>query len=65
VEESSMSTWGFFNGAHAQVNNMVVSDLVGSIVLYGKFGVECTVDKLHGVFENTTIADVQADLANN
>jgi hypothetical protein len=65
VEESAMNTWNFFTGSNAQVNNMVVSDLVGSIVLYGKFGVECTVDKLHGVFENTTIADVQADLGNN
>jgi len=65
VEESSMTTWNFFTGSEAQVNNMVVSDLVGSIVLYGKFGVECTVDKLHGVFENTTIADVQSALQNN
>ncbi|MBP3422207.1 MAG: hypothetical protein J6K86_00410, partial [Clostridia bacterium] len=65
VEERSMSSWGFFTGSNAQVGNMTRDQLSGSIVLYGKFGVECTVDKLHGVFKNTTIADVQADLANN
>ena len=65
VEESSMSTWGFFTGSNAQVGNMTREQLSGSIVLYGKFGTECTVDKLHGVFENTTIEDVISALENN
>ena len=65
VEESSMHTWNFFTGSNAQVGNMVVGDLSGEIVLYGKFGVECTIDKVHGVYENTTLADVKAALQNN
>ena len=49
VEESSMTTWNFFTGSNAQVGNMAIDDLSGSIVLYGKFGTTCTIDKLHGV----------------
>ena len=44
-----MTTWNFFTGSNAQVGNKTVNDLVGSIVLYGKFGTTCTIDKLHGV----------------
>ena len=64
VEQSSMATWNFFRGNNASVNNMTVEDLVGSIVLYGKFGTDLTIDKLHGVYENTTI-DALADGLNN
>ena len=53
VEQSSMTTWGFFSGSNAQVGNMTINDLSGSIVLYGKFGTTLTIDKFHGVYENT------------
>ena len=59
VEESSMSTWGFFDGSNAQAGSMTRDQLSGSIVLYGKFGTTCTIDKLHGV-ENGAYADVVA-----
>ena len=62
VEESSMSTWGFFTGSHEAVGNMTRDQLKGSIVLYGRFGVACTIDKIHGVFENTDIATVATGL---
>ncbi|MBP3422901.1 MAG: hypothetical protein J6K86_03965, partial [Clostridia bacterium] len=55
VEQSSMTTWNFFTGSNAQVGNMTLDDLVGSIVLYGKFGTTCTIDKVWGVYEDTTI----------
>ena len=58
VEQSSMSTWGFFTGANEKVGNMTLNDLVGSIVLYGKFGVDCIVDKIHGVYTDATIDSV-------
>jgi hypothetical protein len=32
---------------------MKITDLSGSIVLYGKFGVTTTIDKMHGVVANT------------
>ena len=38
---------------------MSLNDLVGSIVLYGKFGTTCTIDKLHGV-EAGTLEEVIA-----
>jgi len=56
VEQSSMTTWNFFTGSNGQVGNMTINDLSGSIVLYGKFGVDVTLDKIHGVFEDTNIA---------
>ncbi len=62
VEQSNMATWNFFTGSNAAVNNMTVDDLVGSIVLYGKFGTTCTIDKIHGVFEDTTIENVATGL---
>ena len=55
VEQSSMTTWNFFTGSNEQVGNMTINDLSGSIVLYGKFGTTCTIDKIHGVYEDTTI----------
>jgi len=58
VEQSSMMTWGFFSGSNAQVGNMMIDDLSGSIVLYGKFGTTCTIDNLYEVFEDTTFEDV-------
>ncbi|MBE7100329.1 MAG: hypothetical protein E7364_01820 [Clostridiales bacterium] len=64
VEQESMTTWGFFTGSNAQVGNMTINDLSGSIVLYGKFGVACTLDKVHGVFEDTTIEAVANGLNN-
>ena len=60
VEQSSMTTWNFFSGSNAQVGNMKISDLSGSIVLYGKFGTTCTIDKIHGV-ENGDFATVVAN----
>ena len=65
VEDGQLNSWGFFTGDHAQVGNMTLDALSGSIVLYGKFGTECTIDKLHGVYENTSIEDVKAEIANN
>ena len=55
VEQSSMQTWNFFDGANAKVGNKKITDLSGSIVLYGKFGVACELDKIYGVFEDTDI----------
>ena len=63
VEESSMSAWGFFNGSNAQAGNMTRDQLSGSIVLYGKFGTECAIDKIHGVFEDTTIENIANGLS--
>jgi hypothetical protein len=59
VEQSSMSSWGFFSGSNAQVGNMTINDLSGSIVLYGKFGTTCTIDAIHGV-ESGAFEDVVA-----
>ena len=52
-------SWNFFTGTNAdqKVNNMKLSDLVGSIVLYGKFGTTCTVKNVR-VYEDTTIAGI-------
>ncbi|MBQ7769649.1 MAG: hypothetical protein IJ373_00490, partial [Clostridia bacterium] len=65
VEQSSMTTWNFFTGSNAQVGNMTINDLSGSIVLYGKFGVTCTIDKLYGVYEDSNISKVMTALAMN
>ena len=62
VEQSSLGTWNFFTGSNDAVGNMTLNDLVGSIVLYGKFGTTCTIDKLHGVFEDTTIDFIKLGL---
>ena len=62
VERISQTTWNFFTGTDAKVGNMTLDDLVGSIVLYGKFGVENTLDRIYGVFENTTIDAVVSQL---
>ena len=65
VERGSMATWNYFTGNNAKVNNMTADDLVGSIVLYGKFGTTLSIDKLYGVFEDTTMEDVAAALSGN
>ena len=65
VEQSSMTTWNFFTGSNAQVGNMTINDLSGSIVLYGKFGATCTLDKIHGVFEDTTLETIATGLNTN
>ena len=54
VEEGNIYTWNFFTGKEAKVNYMTYDDLFGSIVLYGKFGTPLTLDKVWGVFEDTT-----------
>ena len=65
IEANSLKVYGFFTGSNADVGNMSTSDLVGSIVLYGKFGTTCTIDKLHGVFENTDINTVAKYVADD
>jgi hypothetical protein len=63
VEEGQMNTWNFFTGSNEKVGNMTIDDLSGAIVLYGKFGTTLTLDKVWGVYENTSIADVKAELS--
>jgi hypothetical protein len=58
VEESSMSSWGFFTGSNAQVGNMTRDQLSGSIVLYGKFGTDCTVRNVN--VESSNYEDIVA-----
>ena len=65
VEQSSMTTWGFFSGSNSAVGNMTINDLVGSIVLYGKFGVSTTIDKMWGVFCDTNISAIVNELNAN
>ena len=62
VEEVSQTSWAFFTGSNTAVNSMTLDGLSGSIVLYGKFNATCTLDKVHGVFEDTDIATVAAGL---
>jgi hypothetical protein len=62
VEQSSMTTWGFFTGSNEKVGNMTISDLVGSIVLYGKFGVDTQIDKFCGLYENSSIDAILEEL---
>ena len=62
VEEASAGSYNFFTGSNESVGNKTLSDLVGSIVLYGKFGTPCTIDKLHGVYENATIEGISNGL---
>lgn len=65
VEQGKIETYNFYTGKTASVNNMTLNDLFGSIVLYGKFGTELSIDKLYGVFENTTIEAVASALNEN
>ena len=65
VEQSAMHTWNFFTGSNEQVGNMTINDLVGSIVLYGKFGVETKLDKVWGVYQDTTIDAIANGLNNS
>ena len=65
LEEKEIHTYGFYNGgthADGKVSGMTHADLKGAIVLYGKFGVELTIDKLWGVYEDTTIDGVLSAL---
>ena len=55
LETQFIETWNFFTGSVDRVNKMTHADLVGSIVLYGKFGTTCTVDKVVGVCQDTTL----------
>ena len=54
VEEVSQTSWNFFSGSDPTVGNMARDLLSGSIVLYGKFSTETTIDKLWGVYKNTS-----------
>ena len=65
VEQSSMTTHDFFTGSNAKVGNMTLNDLVGSIVLYGKFGVDTYIDRFCGVYENSSIAQITSELGIN
>jgi hypothetical protein len=63
VEQSSMATWNFFTGSNAQVGNMTINDLSGSIVLYGKFGTDCTVRNVNvesGNYEDIVAKNINA-----
>ena len=55
VERGSFAAWNWFNGSTEKVNFLSADDLFGSIVLYGKFGTTLKVDKIYGVFEDTTL----------
>lgn len=55
IERGQIETYNFYTGQNERVNYMTLNDLFGSIVIYGKFGTTLTIDKLHGVFEDTTI----------
>ncbi len=58
VEEKAMDSWNMFSNPDYFEQSR--DTLVGSIILYGKFRAETTIDKLWGVYEDTTIADVAA-----
>ena len=63
LEENNITTWNFFNGGtHNKVQNMTYDDLVGSIVLYGKFGTTCTIDKIWGVYQDSSLSEVATQL---
>lgn len=55
LETQFIETWNFFTGSEAKVKNMTHDDLVGSIVLYGKFNATTTVDKVVGICQDTTL----------
>jgi hypothetical protein len=63
LEEQTINTWNFFNGGtHAKIQNMTYDSLVGSIVLYGKFGTTTKIDKIYSVYQDTNINDVATSL---
>ena len=62
VEEVTQTSWAFFTGSNSAVNNMTLDGWSGAIVLYGKFSTTCVIDKIHGVFENTTIDAIKGQL---
>ena len=68
LEAKEIHTYGFYNGgthAGGKVSGKTHADLKGAIVLYGKFGVELTIDKLWGVYEDTNIDGVLSSLGMN
>ena len=62
VEQSSMTTWNFFTGSNAQVDNMTINDLSGSIVVYGKFATHTVLDNVYEIFEDTDISKIATTL---
>ena len=49
VEEISVDTFGVFDNSDPAFFEQKASSLFGAIVLYGKFGTDCVIDKLYGV----------------
>ena len=58
VESYSAQTYNFFTDGFVKEGESRDQSLQGSIVLYGHFGTTTTIDKIHGVFENTTLQNV-------
>ena len=60
VEETTTDIFAhnFFDGNNEAVNYLSYETFKGSIVLYGKFGTSCTIDKIWGVYENTDMGTV-------
>jgi hypothetical protein len=63
VEEVSQVSWNMFSNPDYYEQDR--STLCGSIILYGKFRAETTIDKFWGIYEDTTIADVKAAIEAN
>lgn len=49
VEEMRVDTYGVFDNSDPAFFDEKASSLFGAIVLYGKFGTDCVIDKLYGV----------------
>ena len=66
VEQTAANifTWNFFTGSNTQVNNLSLDTFKGSVVLYGKFGTNCTIDKIWGVYEDTSIENIVLEMGN-
>ena len=62
IEAGSIGTWGHFNGESASLPGWTLDKLKGSIVLYGKFNAACTIDKIWGVYEDTSMESVVGQL---
>ena len=58
IEEFSAQTYNFFVNDFVKEGEGRDQSLQGSIVLYGHFGTATTIDKVHGVFEDTTLQNV-------
>ena len=60
VEERSFTTYNVFDNSDPKFFSMKASEIAeGSIVLYGKFGTDVVIDKIYGVYENTTIEAIK------